>query len=51
MQKTQTETSEKGFKERQDGGRVGERGVSLSPQMHQEYIYKCSNSHRALSEH
>ena len=35
----------------QDGGGVGESGVHLSPQMHQEYIYKWNNSHRALAEH
>ena len=34
----------------QDGGGVGGRGVHLSPQTHQEYIYKWNSSHRAPVE-
>ena len=34
----------------QDGGGVGGHEVHLSPWMHQEYIYKCNNSHRTLAE-
>ena len=30
--------------------RVGGRGVDLSPRMHQEYIYRCNNSHRTPAE-
>ena len=38
-------------KESQDDGGGGGRGVHLSPQMHQEYIYKWKDSHRAPAEH
>ena len=33
-----------------DGGGVGGLGVHLSPQMHQEYIYRWNSSHRTLAE-
>ena len=33
----------------QDGG-VGGHGIHLSTQMHQEYIYKWDNPHRAPAE-
>ena len=44
-------TTAKTWRGGQDGGGVGGRGVHLSLQMHQEYIYKWNNSHRAPAEH
>ena len=38
-------------REFQDGGGVGGRGVHLSLQMHQEYIYRCNGSHRTPAKH
>ena len=35
----------------QDGRGVGGHGVHLSPQIHQEYIYRWNNSHRTVAEH
>ena len=32
-------------------GRLGRPGVHISPQVHQEYIYKWNNSHRTPHEH
>ena len=38
----------KGF---QDSRGVGGCGVPLSPWMHQEYIYRCNNTHRTPAIH
>ena len=35
---------------RQDGEKVGGCRVHLSPQMHQEYIFKCRSSHRTPAD-